>query len=611
MVAEGKHGNLINHYGEIPTIHSDIKSSGKEFSYPLFKKRFMEYREKKIRKMEKYTLHKWNKILKKKIDSVDDESDVEYIESSDVPDHNPQIVTADYYEYLPRYQQIGPNSGANSSHNFHTGCTACAWMCLIGYYDNVYTLDLLRGTHYLSGADNSYPSRVMVSLSEHLGTHRSENGNGGSCDPDNIKRGFSFIENVMGYSITNKKYVEDDGIPALQLVYDYLCLYRVPSVISIPGHSLIAYEVLADRNDDRGDHYLKVYQGWGGALSDDPYITYELIDDGAWTLEKINTNHQVRLDYQSLTTPVTIELGNPQNNTELVIAIRLPSENIGLLYSQDGKNFDLRYEISATGQTPPSLAVEGYRNDPYIAWKEVDGRLKLAQIYPKGNQVIELPAPLDLSILGNVGPVIQVFKSKLFYIWDNSITYTNIQNLGRSGRPWPTEYGYHDYNDSYLRGLGFIFPTQTPCFISDGYNLYFAYSMLRGYTHDPPLSYEMLIFRLKNDGDLYYVPDISGNICHPSRRKLLFAPYCRNLLFGTTHGSISELSIGTFGPLIETKYHPDIWYDRVNLGIFSSYEIGPSVFSIYQKNTDNDIYIRYHSIDSPMSRLDYSGWPDF
>lgn len=264
IAAEDKHGNLINHYGEIPTIHSDIKSSDKEFDYPLFKKCFMEYREKKIKKMEKYTLHKWNKILKKKIVSIDDESAVDYIEPSDVPDHDFQIVTADYYEYLARYTQIAPNSGANSSHNFHTGCTACAWMCLIGYYDNVYTLDLLRGTHYTRGADDSYLSRVMVSLSEHLGTHKSKNGNGGSCDPDNIKRGFSFIENVMGYSITNKKYVEDDGIPALQLVYDYLCFYNVPSVISIPGHSLIAYEVLADRNDDRGDHYLKVYQGWGG-----------------------------------------------------------------------------------------------------------------------------------------------------------------------------------------------------------------------------------------------------------------------------------------------------------------------------------------------------------
>lgn len=343
----------------------------------------------------------------------------------------------------------------------------------------------------------------------------------------------------------------------------------------------------------------------GGALSDDPYITYELIDDGAWTLEKINTNHQVRLNYQSLTTPVTIELGNPQNNTELVIAIRLPSENIGLLYSQDGKNFDLRYEIPATGQTPPSLAVEGYRNDPYIAWKEAGGRLKLAQIYPKGNQVIELSAPLDLSGFGNVGPVIQVFKSKLFYIWDNNITYTNIQNLGRSGRPWPTEYGYHDYNDSYLSSLGLVIPNQTPCFISDGNKLYFAYYMRRSYALAGD---EMLIFRLKNDGDLYYFPDNSGNIVHPSKRNLL---YSRNLLFGTTEGEISELSRSTNNPEIETKYYPLAGLcNRVNLGIFSSYEIGPSVFSIYL-DYNNDIYIMYHSIDSLMSRLDYSGWPDF
>jgi len=597
IVAETKDGKYLDHYGELETFPQDIKKLAKEFDYQKFKRCYIEQKQKKIKKIEGSTLKKWNAITRKTKKSGD-ESNVEYIDPSDVPDYDFQVVTADHPEYLARYTQISPNTGANSAHNFYTGCTACAWMCLIGYHDNLYTLDVLRGTHYDRGTSSSYPSKVMVALSEHLGTHKAKDSDGGSCNPGNIKKGYSFIKNVMGFTIVNQKYKEDDGIPALQVVYDALCFWGVPSVISIPGHSLIAYEVLADFDDSRGDHYLRVYQGWGG--TDDPYISYDLIDDGAWTFERINTKNEVKLDFQSLTTPVCLELGDPQTQTELMIAIRLENENIGIIYSNDGTHFEMRYQIDATGTTPPSITVEGTRNDPYIAWREADGELKLVQIYPKSNSIIKLIAPFDRSIR-NIGPVIQTFNGKLFYIWDNNIAYTDIQNLERSGRPWPTEYGYHSHNDSFLGSLGLVMPTETPCFIRVGNKLYYSYRQ-SGYYYQ----YQMLIFKILNNGYIYFYSDNTGRMEYPGEKKLL---YYRNTLYGTGYGSITEISTSTYSITKETKYYPyGLIYDT-NIGIFSSYQIGPSIFSIYLKN--HDIYIRYHSIDNEVDSLDYTGYPDF
>lgn len=595
IVAETKDGKYIDHFGELETFPQDIKKMEKEFDYSEFKRCYIEQRERKIKKMEKSVLKKWNAIIKKTPKKAGDESAVEYIDPSDVPDYDFQVVTALYPEYLARYTQIGPNAGANSTHNFHTGCTACAWMCLIGYHDNLFTLDVLRGTHYDRGAVNSYPSRVMVALSEHLGTHKAKNSDGGSCDAGNIKKGYSFIKNVMGFTIANKKYKEDDGIPALRVVYEALCFWGVPSVISIPGHSLIAYEVLADFGDNRGDHYLKVYQGWGG--TDDPYISYDLIDDGAWTFEGINTKNEVKINFRSLTNPVALELGDPQTNTELVIAIRLENENIGIIYSNDGKHFEMRYQINATGTTPPSIAVEGTRRDPYIAWREADGELKLVQIYPKGNSIIELIAPFDRGIR-NIGPVIQVFNGKLFYIWDSNVAYTDIQNLEGSGRPWPTEYGYHSYNDSFLGSLGVVMPAETPCLIQVGGKLYYSYYS--------DYQYRMLIFVISNSGYLYFYSDSTGKMEYPGAKQLL---YYRNTLYGTSYGNISEISKSGSEVTHEVKYHPYYLPISANIGIFSSYQTGPCVFSIYLRN--HDIFIGYHSIDNTMDPLDYTGYPNF
>ena len=595
IIAETKDGEYIDYYGDLETFPNDIKKMGKKFDYTKFKTCYIKHKEKKRIKMEKSVLKKWNAITKK---TAGDISDVQYIDPANVPNYDFQVLTAYHSEYLARYTQIDPYTGANSAHDFYSGCTACAWMCLIGYHDNVYTLDLLRGTHYDRGTDNSYPSRVTVKLSEHLGTHKAKNGNGGSCDPRNIKNGYGFIENKMGFSIKNKMYREDDGIPALQVVYDALRLWGVPSVISIPGHSLIAYEILADFYDDRGDHYLKVYQGWG---TDDPYISYDLIDDGAWAFERINTNNEVNTNIRSLATPVTLELGDSQHSTELVIATRLENENIGIIYSSDGKHFQLRYEIEATGTTPPSMAVEDGRYDPYVAWSEDDGELKLVQIYPKGESFIELIAPYDRAT-GNIGPVIQVLDRKLFYIWDLYITYTDVQNLERSGRPWPTEVGYNSYNNSYLSSLSLINPYETPCLIKVQNKLYYSYKKSR-----LPYDQGMLIFKIANDGNIEFYRDNTGKMEYPGEKRLL---YYNNTLYGTNYGSISEISTSTYNLTKETKYFPyGISTSYVNIGVFSNYAIGPCVFSIYLKN--NYIYIRYHSIDTPANPIDYTGYPNF
>lgn len=610
FVAESPEGEYIAAHGQRPAPPEPGKGPTRAFDYTVFKKCFREYRTKKLEALKGIASHKWERILKRNPDSPADASASDYIVPADVPDHDFQVVTADYPEYLLRCSQIPGGAGANSAHNFWSGCTSTAWMTLIGYHNNVYTHDVLRGTHYSRGPDSNYISRVLVQLSEHLGTSGTKDGEG-SVSPSDIHKGFGFITDVLGCNITNRKRMESGGIPALQVVYDYLCMYGVPSVISIPGHTLIGYEVLADRNDDRGDHYLKVYQGWdaasgdshtsnAGQISSDPYICYELLDDGAWTFQQLDTSHDIRVGFQSIATPATIELGDPKYPTELVIAIRMTDEDIGLLYSMDGRNYSLRYKIAATGTSPPALAVQGYRNDPYVAWVEADGGLKLAQVSPKTNRISELPAPPDLSY-SKVGPAIHTLGDKLFYVWDTNIAYTRISNFERSAVPWPTEVGYDTFRDAYLGSLGLVAPAFAPSLTADGNRLYLGYCQ----TGTGGGSF-MLVIGVHARGYLSFFMDSTGSNRHRGEPRLR---YWGKTLYGTMDGPISEVST-TLNPsvTVETKYYPyGVEGNLVNLGVFSGYEIGPSLFTLYFKG--GDLYVRFHSIDNSLFALDYTGWP--
>jgi hypothetical protein len=85
------------------------------------------------------------------------------------------------------------------------------------------------------------------------------------------------------------------------------------------------------------------------------------------------------------------------------------------------------------------------------------------------------------------------------------------------------------------------------------------------------------------------------------------------ILYGTDGPPICEYfldSEDSYRWAKEYKYlPPGIGSRDVELGLFSSYEIGPCVFTMYLQ--DSKVRIRYHSIDSTQHHLDYGGYPDF
>ncbi|MGH9196285.1 MAG: hypothetical protein ACRD1T_11165, partial [Acidimicrobiia bacterium] len=304
--------------------------------------------------------------------------------------------------------------------------------------------------------------------------------------------------------------------------------------------------------------------------------------------------------------PACIEIGDPQVKTTLVLGMRLPNGHVALVYSGDGQHFTTEYDIVATGTTPVSLAVDGIRDDPYVAWSEADGTLKLAQVTPKVHKVIERPAPLDRESR-HIGPAIQVAGGRLIYLWDDNIAWAFVQNIDRMQNPWPGDLEVDPQRGAHT-GLGFFAPHAAPSLVTDGQRLFIGYRTQQVYAS----SNSMMVLQINAQTGRFEF--LTGNDVISGEPKLY---YWRGIgLYGTWLGPISEVRTSSYvAGSVRTVYYPYGIDDNelVNLGLFSSYPIGPSLFSIYLSPyltlvNGRIARIRFHSVDRNGSGLNYDGW---
>ncbi|MBN2289360.1 MAG: hypothetical protein JXQ83_08505 [Candidatus Glassbacteria bacterium] len=633
LVAENDKGDLLAETGNSPI---PFRKRGKErkrkpISYRSFKRGFLRHREQFLKNKQKDCEKAWE-ILKKIGQATKSQEDYEedFLYEDDLSPGNYNTITAYHHLSFPRYKQIQPNTGANDQ-DFWSGCTACAWMCLIGYHDNTMTPDLLRGSHLSNKpSQDDYPGRVMVQLSKHLGTYDAwcVAGPGGVVSDDDTVKGYSFITDKLGHEIKTHyvyagqihpqvpAFTEDGGMDSFNLILNYLYLGR-PSLITIPGHALNAYEARVNQDPSVDDHYLKIYDGWDGQslyqtsngnwtldpyqdYLNDPFIPYGMLDS-AYSLMEVVTRNRVRFNRRSASRPATAEFDG-----RLVIAYRKVDNDssnfsIGLIFSADGRSIESERFFAAVGNGAPSIAAEPSGKYLYIAW--LDHLNHKIRIVKTGidSEIVELPSP---GIDANENPSIVVHKGSLYLAWQDNILYTPLDLLERSAVPWPNEVGPGVIGNGWMT-LGTW--RHTLSMATDG--LYFYLS-----SGDGRVMVLDLEGRLMQCGgyDWFHTGDLAGpHLC-----------YFNRTLYACNGYKIYEISLfKKFNPSCPncvvigyscSHAKPVVWPKGVGsdavLGSFDSIDIGPCLLSAWV-DEQQKITVQYHSVDRLYEELDYSGWP--
>lgn len=633
MVAESEEGKLLAEIGKRPSLlFRPYKGKGRiKFNYPSFKKQFIKQFDKIIERKKGDYEKAWNLILKKKKTDKSKSGSTDYISPWDVPLGQYQTRNADHYWRLPMYRQIPPHFGVNNN-DFKSGCVACAWLCLIGYYDNTTALDIMRGTHTNHSLNwSDYPDTLMMELSEYLGTFPTETG-GGAVWAEDIHNGYNFITDILEHPITGKRYTTEGCMKAFQIVYDKLLTKGVPSVISVPGHALIAYGVMANMVNLSENHFLRVYTGMTDPSPFSTYIPFEELD-GAWSMDEIETTSHYKLNIKSLSPPAVVDLGD-----ELLIAYRKLNGNIGLLYSEDGENIMSEDEIIATGKGSPSVTYDDNGKYYYIAWAEEEsspeGPLRLYKGYIQNHELEKLPAPPAPMEDKNISPAILAFNYGIYYVWKSkyyslatNIAYCPTDDLEKYAQPWPQDFG--NFNQAFHKILPLrIF--DRPTLASDGFNIFMGYIQETGGIIKK--SYASIITK---SGEIRPYNAVGHDpIKHESCSNLC---YFNKTLYASTVGPISEVEIrrgnwynidnqivghwvklvsrelywpGTkeySETLIQDPQYPELPGLQINPCILSSFgkiDIGPCLLSCWIDH-EGYIHLHYHSVDRPEAPLDY------
>jgi hypothetical protein len=649
MVAEDDNGKMLSDLGQRPPVLcTKDKVPSKHFKglndYEVFKKCFILQRDIYLKKAKKAFDDSW-KLVEEIIASGGtsvNRSDYP-TDLSSLPNHYYKEILAIFSESIPAYKQIDPYVGANGGtygNDFHTGCAATAWMSLIGYYDNTITPDLLRGTHASNSTDfNGYQDHIMEKLSWALQTHAD--GDQGKVHWHDMDKGYDFIRKNLNHTIEGEN--SDDGasrIRTLQTVMDNLSINRVPSIVALPNHYVVAYGVVINLDDasedglSTSDHYYKVY--WGsGSRNDDVYIPYELASNGYWTLRRINSMSEVNTGIRTTlrsSIPVFIDLGD-----RILMGLRTNNNKIKFYRSDDGRNFSYSFEIVSNGKRAPSFALEPSGKYLYIAWNQLDGSLSLAKLDIFSNRegsLKILQAPPNNQPCS--GSAIAIHKGKLYYLWAENIAYTPLEWLELYSNPWPFERnqtfemfgqvgGWNKWDRTgYMSAfLGEGGSRTEPSLISNGEYIFVG-------------SWRRVQDIRPEETNTVTVLDDNGEPVYGNTGKLLecesgqYLCYFRNSLYGSTLGPISYTRIekvrtsDPYAPplIVPSKLNSEaiLWpYNtgaRVVLGSFKRFDLdsghgdgnlGPCLFSSWI-DTNGFVRIRYHSIDEPGNRLDYSAW---
>jgi len=667
-VAEDDQGTFLTSIGSQPIFPVDKNKkrhgNGTPFSkqYANFKTTFLKYRTVELKNLKEHVAKNWKSIL---ADSgqKSDSGDSVYIDEEDVPENDYLPFAAAHRQSLPRYHQIPPTTGVNQE-VFYSGCGACAWMCLIGYHDTVRTADLLRGTHRGNGFwYEDYQDKVMMALSKHLDTFDSDNG--GAVRGLKMKRGYSFIEEYLKHDIINQEMVLLRSGKSLDVIKKYMELYEVPSVIAIAGHYLIAYLVLYDLGENE-DHYLRVFTGWYSTYECDQYISSSQLK-GVWTLQGIQERTEVELPWTSPDVPAFTETVNG-----LVMAFRDDNGDVVLALSENGKDFEEKNRFTSSGTSAPSTLT--FTNKYlYLAWSEADfdpkkGPLHLKKIALHNMKDEDLPAPRAPDEDADLTPAIAVCKGHLYMVWRSKKFYgvtnllrTSLENLDRSGRPWPSDLG-ETLDTAYWKALP-IQIVNRPSLIATGYWLYLGYR--RPMSGPYEFNLDGLVSRvacIHPDGHIdpselpmRNDPDTMSGCSLTAMMHKCNVPYCESDItivpfcyepsppaghryerYSTQNGEISRFRMKYPGDLVETaedvarraageqpsqrhwrkvlvseeQYWPlniDAKHDVV-LGYYVNMKIGPCLFTAWN-DASGKIRIRYHSIDRWMKPLSYEGWP--
>ncbi|MBN1267779.1 MAG: hypothetical protein JXA25_19975 [Anaerolineales bacterium] len=661
VVAEEKSGAYLADYGIYPELPVKKKWGKKELEapfeklYPDFKRSFLKYRAVELEHMKPFVSRNW--------DSIDacfkGDGTVEtagYIDESNVPENDYLAYGAAHNRSIPSFTQIPPRTGVNER-RFYSGCGACAWMCLIGYHDNVFTSDVLRGSDLGDSTDRvGYQDKVMMELSKHLGTCWCFGM--GSTPEGYMDRGYAFVEDYLGHTCRNTDFTNRRGDAALDIVLKYLDEYKVASVISMPGHALIAYQLLYDQGESE-DHYLRVYNGDGSGRGNDPYISFSQLK-GAWSMEAIEPRTHVTLPWASPDVPAFADAGD-----YLAVAFRAENGDIVLATSEDGEQFEIGKRYPGSGKSAPSL-INYADKYLYLAWSDEQsdptrGPLRLKQIAIHNLAETDLPAPRAPDEDADQTPAIAILRRRnyidrrIYMVWRSKAVYgitniacTDLDLLGRTGRPWVAQLGDTD-GTACWKALQLQILSR-PSLVSDLYYLYLGYK--RQAREGDEYTDDGLVSRVAR-------MDYQGTVIeneYPDFTSLEGKSGCSLTAFRfvRVEGGEKEILPFSYDPagsreyeyrfystdtgVIEHTWLRSVWIEDdssdtgsrslinhlkseeihwppgisgkqgVVLGTFVGMTIGPCLFSAW--NDENGrINIRYHSIDDMFFRIPDEGWP--
>lgn len=554
---------------------------------------------------------------------------------TNAPVGNYSVSYAEGYERSPHFEQIDPNTGANTK-DYHSGCGPTAWATLIAWHNLLWTPELLRGSQpgnsYSWGnppepAWDTYMDRVMMELGrpEYLDNHDCfwVSGNGGITHDGDVKEGFKYIKQKLGHEFTGRATGDDD----LQKVHDSIVIDERPVLVKTPNH----YCVVAGfwYHLDGNNHYLLLNTGWGGA---DKWIKSEYLEKYWYLRHLLPRTKTTSPSFSSDFGPVLCTSSWPSGRDDNLWVFWLGTDGkINYVRNEEGQVPDLTTSeaLNVTALYPPAVTPETDSGQIYLLYVDEEHAMHLLRWEGPEKKWCTLEFPSELrtyarpAILGQQGQWFTVAFS------DNTYGVQVIATCRDLQRPnaWPDHIGSESAEYYWTVADAFPFGTNRSLSLIS-YQDYTVLMWVRRQEYFEICS--VLAFRLaKPDGTVLGYVDRSlshsmYDMAHPvvSNGTLFVAyrtlsgriiverltpcPPYEATSWGQTIATVAA-SVGTreIAWLRETCTHePSLAFMELEQGNHPMLVVGWT-----GKDAPNRLNLRLLSVDCPSAPLDYAGKP--